>query len=168
MAKSLFFLVLLLISLVTISPLVSASVLTGPIAIVSNSIDMPTANRTASILREMGFKVKIFSPSEFDDALKYGQFVIILGGHKAPEGIGQISAKFLSAEEKAKLERKNYAYYFIKRGPERKPIVIIAGNDRFGTYRAANTFLIKGLKELSDFISSPGIVMVAMTSPAGD
>ncbi len=168
MTRLLSFLMLSLISLVVTSSLASASVLTGPVAIVSNSIDMPTANRTANILKEMGFEVKIFFPSEFDDALKYGQFVIILGGHKAPEGIGQISTKFLSAEEKAKLERKNYAYYFIKRGPERKPVVIIAGNDRFGTYRATNTFLIKGIKELSDFISSPGIVMVAMTSPAGD
>ncbi len=168
MTRFLPFLMVMLISLVVTSSFSSASALTGPVAIISNSIDMPTAERTASILKGMGFEVRIFSPSEFDDAIKYGQFVIVLGGHKAPEGIGQISSKFLSTEEKAKLEGKNYAYYFIRRGPEKKPVVIVAGNDRFGTYRAANTFLIRGLKELSDFMTSPGIVVVAMASPAGD
>ncbi len=168
MVKLLSFLMFLLIMLAALSSSSSASVLTGPVAIVSNSIDMPTANRTANILKEMGFEVRIFPPNEFDDAVRYGQFVVVLGGHKAPEGIGQISAAFLSSEEKAKLERKNYAYYFIKRGPKGKPVVIIAGNDRFGTYRAANTFLIRGLRELSNYMSSPGIVMVAMISPAGD
>ncbi|MDK2383607.1 MAG: hypothetical protein QI199_02205 [Candidatus Korarchaeota archaeon] len=147
--------------------LIQASSLTGPVAIVSNSIDMPTAERMKSVLEGMGFGVRIFSPQEYSEALEYGQFVIVLGGHKAPEGIGQISSSLLSPEEKIKLERKNYAYYFVKRGPGRKPVVVVAGNDRYGTYRAANTFLLKGLRQVDALISSPGPVVVIMGTPAG-
>ncbi len=147
--------------------LIQASSLTGPVAIVSNSIDMPTAERMKSVLEAMGFEVRIFSPEEYSDALDYGQFVIVLGGHKAPEGIGQISSSLLSPEEKSKLERRNYAYYFVKRGPERKPVVVVAGNDRYGTYRAANTFLLKGLNQVDALLSSPGPVVVIMGTPAG-
>ncbi len=167
MTKFLSLLMVILALVAAVGSLASASSLTGPVAIVSNSIDMPTAERMKSVLEAMGFDVRIFSADEFDEALEYGQFVIVLGGHKAPEGIGSISASFLSQEEKAKLERKNYAYYFVKMGPGRKPIVIVAGNDRLGTYRAANTFLIKGLRDIEGFFSSPSPVLVMMSSPAG-
>ncbi len=165
--RNLLALMVIVILLAQLTALARASSLTGPVAIVSNSIDMPTAERMKSVLEAMGFEVRIFSPQEYGEALEYGQFVIVLGGHKAPEGIGQISSSLLSPEEKTKLERRNYAYYFIKRGPGRKPVVVVAGNDRYGTYRAANTFLLKGLSQVDALLSSPGPVVVIMGTPAG-
>lgn len=143
-------------------PLITArsTALMGPVAIVSNLIDMPTAERMKSVFEAMGFQVKIFSPQEYDEALKHGQFVVVLGGHKAPEGTGNISSSLLSEEEKSKLERKDFAHYFIKMEPGRKPVAVVAGNDRYGTYRAASTFLLKGLKQMESLLSSPGVVMV--------
>ncbi len=157
----------LLILVLESAALISASTLTGPVAIVSNSADMPTALRVKSVLQAMGLEVRIFSAQEYGDALEYGQFVIVLGGHRAPEGIGQISSALLSPQEKSKLDQRNFAYYFIKRGLGRKPVVVVAGNDRYGTYRAANTFLLKGLTQVERLLSSPGPVIVLMGTPAG-
>jgi len=137
---------------------VSSIELTGPVAIISNSIDMPTAEKLKSSLTAMGFEVEIFPPERLADALKYCQFLIVLGGHKAA-GVSELVAPLLSSEEKSNLERKGYAYYFIKRAWG-KYIVIIAGNDRFGTYRAANTFIIKGMSELKSYMESPSVALV--------
>ncbi len=144
-----------------------AQALTGPVAIISNQIDMPTAERMESVLTSMGFDVSIYTPYQFDKALEEAQFVIVLGGHKAPGGISEISGYLLSDKEKGLLEKRNYAYYFIKRASNRKPVVIVAGNDRFGTYRAANTFLIKGLPEVEKFLSYASPVLVVTYFPSG-
>lgn len=166
MRSSFIFLTLIMVLFLPLLTVRSTQI-TGPVAIVSNSIDMPTAKRMKSFFEAMDLRAKIFLPQEYDEALKYGQFVVVLGGHKAPEGVGQISSSLLSEEEKSKLERRNFAYYFVKIGPNRKPVVVVAGNDRYGTYRAANTFLLRGLDELESMLSSPGVAMVVVGIPKG-
>lgn len=157
---------MLLLTLATSSFPVASVELTGPVAIISNGIDIVSAERLRSSLESMGFRVAIFPPERLGEAVNYAQFIVILGGHRAPGGVGDIVAPLLSSEEKANLERKGYAYYFIK-AKWGKYVVIIAGNDRFGTYKAANTFLIKGIRELRAFMQSPRVAVVVIPAPAG-
>ncbi|RDD52969.1 MAG: hypothetical protein BA066_06895 [Candidatus Korarchaeota archaeon NZ13-K] len=144
---------------------IATAELTGPVAIISNEIDRPTAERLRSSLEAMGFQVAIFPPEMLGEALNYAQFIIILGGHRAP-GVGELVAPLLSGEERSNLERRGYAYYFIKTRWG-KPVIIIAGNDRFGTYRAANNFLIRGIRELRAIMQSPGVALVLVPAPMG-
>lgn len=156
----------LLLILVTSSIPISSVELTGPVAIISNEIDSVAAERLRSSLESMGFEVAVFPPERFGMAVDYAQFIIILGGHKAPGGVGDLVAPLLSIEEKANLEKKGYAYYFIK-ARFGKHLVIIAGNDRFGTYRAANTFLVRGIRELRAFMESPRTAIVVIPASMG-
>lgn len=156
---------LLLIFVPNALPL-SSMELTGPVAIVSNDIDIVTAESLRKSLESMEFEVEIFSPDELAKALSFAQFVILLGGHKAPGGIGDLVAPLLSGSEKANLEKKGYAYYFIRKAWG-KYFVIIAGNDRFCTYRASNTFIVRGIRELRSYMQSPSIALVIVPAPMG-
>ncbi|MEM2290756.1 MAG: hypothetical protein QXL56_05695 [Candidatus Korarchaeum sp.] len=162
-----YFAPLMLLSILAASSFPLASVeLTGPVAIISNGIDMATAERLRSSLESMGFEVAIFPPESFNAAVNYAQFIVILGGHRAPEGIGDLVAPLLSGEERANLERRGYAYYFIKTRFG-KYLVIVAGNDRFGTYRAANAFLVRGIRELRAYMQSPRAAIVVIPASMG-
>ncbi|MFH1721731.1 MAG: hypothetical protein ABH950_03905, partial [Candidatus Altiarchaeota archaeon] len=66
----------------------------------SNSIDLVLAKDFISYLEENEFNVSIVNASAFSD-LKYKEKnIIILGGHRAPEGVGEIVSEILSESEK--------------------------------------------------------------------
>ncbi|MFQ6089209.1 MAG: hypothetical protein ACE5K0_09950 [Candidatus Methanofastidiosia archaeon] len=106
--------------------------------ILTNSADMDTALFLSSFLSENDFNFSIISAKEFK-ALKDSKYIIILGGHKAQEGIGEIVSLLLSIPEKDRLLRKEASEMFLKENiwSFDQKIVIFAGYDRELTERAA-------------------------------
>ncbi len=133
--------------------------LSGPIAIVSNDIDMPAAKKLQKALLGMGLDSEIRSPEEYTYSFSWARVVIILGGHKAPQGIGDIVDKLLTQKEKEFLEKPYHGYYFFRR-IGKTPVVIIAGSTRAETFEVVDTFVLKGIEELRKFMSSGVAVVV--------
>ena len=148
---------LLLIALVTPTLALGAK-LSGPIAIISNDIDLPSAMKLQKALMGMGLDSEIRPAEEYVYTFSWAKVVIILGGHKAPQGVGDIVSKLLTEKEKEFLEKPYHGYYFFRR-VERTPVVIIAGNTRVETFEVVDTFILKGIEELRRFMSG-GIAVV--------
>ena len=109
----------------------------GRVVILANSIDWNLAGSLVDFLEGKGFTV-IHATAENFDQYKKESFIIILGGHKAPEGIGEIVSELLYPEDKMYIEEKGkYAYWDWKerkslrdRWTKGQKIAIFAGNTR--------------------------------------
>ncbi len=120
-----------------------AKVTAKKIVVVANSIDYSLAKDFFEYLRSIGTEVVHIFPEYFDD-YKTEKRIIILGGHKAPEGTGDIIQKYslLYPEEMKELEKKGSAMIFKRENifTKDQKIIIIAGSDRYGTQRAHREF----------------------------
>lgn len=83
----------------------------GRAVILANSIDWNLAGSLVDFLESEGFTV-VHATAENFDQYKDEKFIIILGGHKAPEGIGEIVSELLYPEDKMYIEEKGkYKYW---------------------------------------------------------
>lgn len=131
--------------------------------IVSNSIDLPTADRLKEVFEKFNISTKIInaSASEFQNPPQEYTYAIrfILGGPKAYEGVGELSAQYLSEEEKNYLINTYKAYGFWSKqgiiGNYTKRIIIIAGYTRNETSLAEMEFESKKLNEEGWLIGQP-------------
>ncbi len=151
---------LVLVMAILLTPVaITAADLSGPVAIISNSIDRPAATKLQKALMGMGIDAEVRSPEHYDESFSWAKIVVVLGGHKAPEGIGKIVGKMLTDREKEFLEKPYNGYYFFRR-IGKVPVVIIAGNTRVETYEVVDTFILKGLDDLRRFLANKIVVIV--------
>ncbi|NOZ58432.1 MAG: hypothetical protein GXO66_02475, partial [Euryarchaeota archaeon] len=100
--------------------------------LLANSIDLALAGDFLSHLRWRGIRLYVVNASSFG-GYSSRQYVIILGGHRAYEGVGEIVASLLSEEEKRQVEEGGV---FIKKRSafrDGQVVYIFAGGDRNAT-----------------------------------
>jgi len=126
------------------SPLVEVSASLNLIAIVSNSADWPTALYLKGYIVGKGISCFILRPDEYWKIEHLNpSMIIILGGPKAYEGIGEIVSRYLSEEEQKRLLVEGSMGVFYKDN-----VVIIAGNTRVETRKAAELYIQEVLARL--------------------
>ncbi len=91
------------IAYVSAQPLPSTGVYHPEVVILANSIDLGLADDLISALQKAGIDVLIVDANNFSTYSKRS-YVIILGGHKAYEGIGEIVDRILNSSEKERIE----------------------------------------------------------------
>ena len=111
------------------------------IVVLANSIDFPLAEDFVSGLEARGYRVIHVTAEQFQD-YKELPIIVILGGHKAPEGVGPIVDQLLSEDVKQYLEtRGNYGMFLVFNPYAQGQVIwIIAGNDRNLTRLAHSTY----------------------------
>ncbi|NOZ59089.1 MAG: hypothetical protein GXO66_05890, partial [Euryarchaeota archaeon] len=103
--------------------------------VLASSIDLALASDFLAHLKERGIKLYVVSASNFSE-YSARQYLIILGGHRAYEGVGDIVAGILSDEERRQVEE---GMAFLKKRSvfrEGQVVYIFAGRDRHATARA--------------------------------
>ncbi|MFH1722922.1 MAG: DUF4352 domain-containing protein [Candidatus Altiarchaeota archaeon] len=106
------------------------------LVIVANSIDSSLAGDLFSLLEAEGIPFVLATPGTLD---VNQQFILVLGGHKAPEGVGDLVTGILSDEQKEILVSTDDSIeFFVFDGffTEGQRIWVAAGFDRFGTKRS--------------------------------
>ncbi len=107
--------------------------------LVCNSIDYEvTGKELTSLLEERGFTVIRITPDQFDTWRWFSPRIIFLGGHKSPEGMGEIVNELLSDSEKKMIEKTGpimFAYDDVDF--RRQSMIFLAGKDREGTREIA-------------------------------
>jgi hypothetical protein len=113
------------------------SQVSGKIVILANLIDYALATDLFEYLRNAGYEVVHVMPENFD-SYKSEKNIVILGGHRAYDGVGGIVGDLLSAEQKAELEKKGAARMFSFKdiwAPGQR-VVVLAGSTREETKQA--------------------------------
>ncbi len=111
---------------------------------------MPAAQELMSLLSLAGISVSVKSASDFDVVLNSQDVteIVILGGPDAYEGVGQVSAKFLSQQDQQYLRSTPGASVVRKftktSGGSTKEILIIAGNTRKETKLSSEVYSSSG------------------------
>ena len=105
------------------------------VVLLANSIDLALAQELISHLEKRGIELHIVNASNFSE-YSSKRYKVILGGHRAYEGVGDIVAGILSDEEKARIEAGSA--YIKKRSVFRSGgvVYIFAGKDRNSTAQA--------------------------------
>jgi len=109
----------------------------GRVVVLANLIDYALASDLFEYLRNAGYEVVHVLPENFD-SYKSEKNIIILGGHKAPDGVGEIVGDLLSAKQEAELEQKGAVkiFTFMDIWTPGQKIVVLAGNTREETKQA--------------------------------
>jgi hypothetical protein len=115
--------------------------------VVANSIDSNLNSDFTDFLRS-GWDVSIVHPSEFD-AYRTSPYIIILGGHKAPEGTGELVKTILTEDEKT----SDLITVKLQVWQPHQVVVVIAGSEREETRRACEENM-KVVKSLFDGVAT--------------
>jgi hypothetical protein len=105
------------------------------VILVCNSIDYEmTGKELKTILTEKGYRVRRITPDEFGVYRWFSPRIILLGGHKSPEGMGDIVATLLTVTEKQMIEKTGpYLFTVDDRDFRKQSMIILAGKDREDT-----------------------------------
>ncbi len=111
------------------------------IVILANSIDFSLAEDFISSLEARGYRIIHATADEFQNFQEF-PIIVILGGHKAPEGIGSIVDRLLTGDVKQYLEKEgNYGLFLVFNPYGQGQVVwILAGSDRNLTRLAHLTY----------------------------
>ena len=104
------------------------------IILLTNSVDYALAQDFIDSMKNNGFEVTRVEAADFD-AYKTRQFIVILGGPDAPEGIGNIVQQHLSSSEQEHLRVSGSREMYLKAYQSQR-VFIIAGSDRAQTQLA--------------------------------
>ncbi len=109
----------------------------GKIIVLANLIDYALASDFFEYLRSSGYEAIHVLPENFD-SYKTEKNIIILGGHKAPDGVGAIVGDLLSAEQKSELEKPGAVEMFTFEDiwAPGQHVIVLAGNTREETKQA--------------------------------
>ncbi|KYK37815.1 MAG: hypothetical protein HXS46_09540 [Theionarchaea archaeon] len=106
------------------------------VLLVCNSIDYElTGKELVTVLEEKGFTVQRITPQQFEIYRWFSPKLIFLGGHKSPEGMGEIVDTLLLEPEKQMIEKQGMCVFahedidFRKQG-----MLFLAGKDREETH----------------------------------
>ncbi len=121
--------------------------------LVANSIDYKLASGFIEYFENKDVTVIHVTAEQFNDPTKaYNQYqtIVILGGHEAPEGIGEITSQLLDADDKQFLEEEGNRKMFDEGdrwGDTSQSVIIFAGSDRYQTQLAhqenMDTFIVQ-------------------------
>jgi hypothetical protein len=115
------------------------SVVVKKIHLLSNSIDLGLATGFLEYFDEKGVKVYHLNASNFTGYNK-NKNIVILGGHEAYDGIGDIVKEVLNETEQHEVSRNNYGTYFMKEkvwtNTAKQRVFVIAGKNRNVTEKA--------------------------------
>ena len=105
------------------------------VLLVCNSIDYEMAgDELKRVLTEKGYTVRRITPDEFDIYRWFSPKVILLGGHKSPEGMGEIVTTLLTEAEKTMIEKTGpYQFAHDNVDFKKQSMIFLAGKDREGT-----------------------------------
>jgi len=146
--RRLLLLTVALMLLLPTDPLLSRERSSG--VIISNSVDLPAAQKLKEFLESQGYGVEIRGPEEFWDLVSGGvNPIFILGGPDAYEGIGEITRQFLTEKEIERLRSwRGFGNFYI-RIMNNVEVIILAGNTREETSQIVEAFRdIEILEEL--------------------
>ncbi len=112
---------------------------TPQVTLIANSIDYPLAKDFIAFLQNKSMEVVHVNASDFDQH-NSDEFIVILGGPDAPEGVGEIVQDVLNSAEEDFVRVPGSSRMFIIKGiwAERQTIFIIAGSDRYQTKLASS------------------------------
>ncbi|WP_456473729.1 hypothetical protein [Candidatus Pyrohabitans sp.] len=107
------------------------SKVSGKIVILANLIDYALASDLFEYLRNAGYEVVHVLPENFA-SYKSEKNIVILGGHKAPDGVGEVVGSLLGSEQKAMLEKPGATerFTFSDIWAPGQRITVFAGNTR--------------------------------------
>jgi hypothetical protein len=107
------------------------------VVVLANSIDYSLAQDFIDFLKNRGLEVHHSTAEEFPQ-YKNERFIIILGGHRAYEGVGAIVSQVLLPEEKGYLGLQGNRKLFVKTNIWRKGqvVLVLAGHNRALTKQA--------------------------------
>lgn len=140
-----------------------------PVILVANSIDKGLNSDFISFVQAER-DVKLVTASEFEN-YKKSTYIAIIGGNKAPEGVGDIVEKVLSEQEKTEISTKGKMVIKLNVWQEGQVVVFLAGPDREKTKsvcqenKKAYTSLLKGVETLRGGILTPDHAMIAFLWP---
>lgn len=127
--------------------LVSANSAANPsVLVVANDIDHALAKTMYTTLMTAGANVTRITAMELP-MRRDGDFIIILGGHRAPQGVGEVVSTLLTSMEKRYLEGFESSSQVFPRNNNTlgRPVYVAAGYDREQTRKA-------WLRGLADFV----------------
>ncbi len=160
---------LLIAALLIASSAVSASA--PKVIILANSIDYTMASEFLESLKSK-FEVQRITAQEFEK-YKTEKFIVILGGHRAYDGVGEVVSQILLPEEQLSLMRANNFAMHVKTNlwAKKQVVVILAGSTRHQTKQAhtehrQNT--IENLKETPEKIFTSLEVVSNVTVKEGE
>ncbi len=109
------------------------------VLLVCNSIDYEmTGVELKRILEEKGYRVHRITPDEFSIYRWFSPRIILLGGHKSPEGMGEIVHEILTETEEKMIEKTGpFMFAYDDVDFRKQSIIILAGKDREGTHDIA-------------------------------
>ena len=125
----------------------AAGVYSPEAVLLANSIDLALAKELIEELEGMGIKLYIVNAKNFTEYAKKS-YKIILGGHKAYEGVGEIVADITTSEERKEIEKDKA---FLKKKSVFRAggvVYIFAGRDRNATVQAWKQNITKVAKEI--------------------
>jgi len=160
----------LLLTFVILIPILTTSSSPGIVVIVSNSVDIEAARQLNKALLNRGISSFILRPDELWK-MDYYQVdaMILLGGPKAYEGVGEIVASYLTDEEEESLMEEGAMGFFVKVKDDRK-VIILAGNTRKETREAVTYFFENVLRVLAvpitEGMKANVIMVVVGTQPS--
>jgi len=105
--------------------------------IVANTIDYRLASDLFTYLRDANYDAIHIFPEDFSSYRKE-QNIVILGGHKAPEGTGEIVSELLTSQQEEALEEEGAVKHYLvtERYAVGQRIHILAGHTREETQQA--------------------------------
>jgi len=127
------------------------------LVIAANTIDYPLAKEFLDVLKTTNLDIIYANPQTFE-SYKNEKLILILGGPDAPEGMGEIAKKYLTAEEQEFLRTKGSRKMFIKTAStnetnasvqQGQKLILLAGSDRQETKKAHEENRAKVLTEIS-------------------
>ncbi len=121
----------IVICLLLCAVLIQKGVSDEPIIVVANSIDRE-CNCDFIDLLEQNRNIIIVHPSEFE-SYKNNTYIIILGGHEAPEGTGGIVGSILTEEEKITVTEEGCMSVKLNVWLSGQVVIVLAGREREGT-----------------------------------
>jgi len=112
---------------------------TNGIILFSNSLDMEAAQDIRNYLANRSVTAQIVDSEGFKQA-RYSGKVIILGGHNAPEGVGEAVSTILSQAEKESLMARGAREVFTREDvwSQGQKVIVIAGNEMRDTADAVS------------------------------
>jgi hypothetical protein len=128
------------VALIAVLALSASSQPTTPkeVTIIANSIDLPYNAGTIDALKAANLQVTTITAADFQQH-RNDSIILILGGHHAPEGMGEIVAGLLEASEKKELESNILAQAirnYNNTWAQNQNVIVFAGHEKEQTGKA--------------------------------
>ncbi|RLG39647.1 MAG: hypothetical protein DRN78_06465 [Thermoproteota archaeon] len=129
-------LILLLLPTVTVY---SAEERAPKVALLSNQADMKTAQFIGQLFNQSNVEYTILPPDSFEDALRQYEVLILLGGPRAYDGMGNITSNYIPPKNATTLINEPRTF-IVSIYEGNREIIVLAGHTRVETFEAVPYF----------------------------